>query len=74
MLVNRYRQYIVSVLHDEWRDEMVTLREYHRATHCAACGEEAPLNSDGLCDFCSIESSEEEHEANNAELDARDVA
>jgi len=48
---------------------MVTSSEYYRTTHCAACGDEAPLDSDGLCDYCSIESSEGEHEVNNARLD-----
>lgn len=47
---------------------MVTLHEYREATHCAHCSEETPLDSNGLCDFCSIESSEGEHDANNAEL------
>lgn len=37
-------------------------------THCTECGEEAPLDSDGRCDFCSIETTEAEHEANNAAL------
>jgi hypothetical protein len=46
--------------------EAVEARAYHAATHCAQCAAEAPLDPDGLCDYCSIESSEAEHEANNA--------
>lgn len=51
---------------------MDALIEYH-ATHCAGCGAEAPLDSEGHCDYCGIESSEAEHEANNARL-AADLA
>lgn len=48
---------------------MDALIEYH-ARHCAGCGAEAPLDSEGHCDYCGIESSEAEHEANNTLLDA----
>lgn len=34
-------------------------------TRCGDCGEESPNDP---CDFCGIESSEAEHEANNALL------
>jgi hypothetical protein len=37
-------------------------------THCVKCHAEAPLDSEGRCDYCGIESSEAEHEANNARL------
>lgn len=39
--------------------EAVEARAYHAATHCAQCAAEAPLDPDGLCDYCSIESSED---------------
>lgn len=38
------------------------------AAYCRRCGAEAALDPHGMCDYCSIESSEPEHQANNTRL------